>query len=335
MKGSAVDRIGAERILLTGAAGFIGFHVASGLLSRGFSVAGMDNLNDYYDVGLKSSRLKRLSENGKFSFIKADVADKGRLRAVFEDCRPDLVIHLAAQAGVRYSIENPDAYIDSNVSGFFNVLEACRRFPVRHLLFASSSSVYGANKKTPFSESDCVDHPVSLYAATKKANELMAYTYSHMYGIAATGLRFFTVYGPWGRPDMAYFLFTEAILAGKAIRVFGEGELYRDFTYVDDVAAVVNEVAFRPPAADENGARYRIYNVGNNRPEKLTDFIGTLEKLLGKRAVKEYLPMQPGDVPRTCADIEALARDFGFAPATPVEEGLRRFVAWYKAYYAI
>jgi len=312
-------------VLVTGAAGFIGSHVCHRLLERGEAVVGVDDMNAYYDPALKQARLARLTGRPGFSFHELDIAREGAL-AAFSDAGIDRVVHLAAQAGVRHSLENPRAYLRSNLAGHLEVLEFCRFLPAcRHLVYASSSSVYGGNTKVPFSESDPVDHPVSLYAATKKADELMSHAYAHLYGIAQTGLRFFTVYGPWGRPDMAYWLFTEAMLAGRPIRVFNGGEMWRDFTYVDDVVDAVVAVLDRPPVAGED-APARVYNVGNNRPVRLGDFIDTLEKVLGVAAE----PMQPGDVERTYADLSAIQRDFGFTPKTSIEEGLRRFADWYR-----
>jgi UDP-glucuronate 4-epimerase len=321
--------------LVTGGAGFISFHLSKKLLEYGFSVIGFDNLNDYYDVNLKYSRLEILRGYENFSFIKGDLANKEGVKEVFNTYHPDIVVNLGAQAGVRYSIENPDAYIQSNVIGFFNILEACRYNKVEHLVYASSSSVYGANKKIPFSTEDKVDKPVSLYAATKKSNELMAYTYSHLYTIPATGLRFFTVYGPYGRPDMAYYSFTKAILEGKPIKVFNNGDMYRDFTYIDDIVTGIVNILPNPPRKDENGAPYKLYNIGNNRPEKLMDFIQTLEQCLGKEAIKEYYPMQPGDVYQTYADVTDLMNDFDFKPDTPISVGLAKFVEWYQEYYKV
>ncbi|MEI6804580.1 MAG: NAD-dependent epimerase [Burkholderiales bacterium] len=334
------------KILVTGAAGFIGMTTAERLLARGDEVVGLDNLNDYYDVALKNSRLARLAVHPNFRFVKLDIAERAQMQALFAAERFERVIHLAAQAGVRYSLQNPHAYVDSNVVGFLNVLEGCRHTGVQHLVYASSSSVYGGNTKMPFSEHDGVDHPVSLYAATKKANELMAHTYSHLYGLATTGLRFFTVYGPWGRPDMALFLFTQAILAGRAIDVFNHGQMQRDFTYVDDivegVVRVLDHVAtpdatYDPMRADPatSNAPYRIFNIGNNRPASLLAFIECLEAQLGKTAQKNFLPLQPGDVPSTYANTDALHQWVGFVPATPIEEGVRRFVAWYRDHYRV
>jgi UDP-glucuronate 4-epimerase len=316
--------------LITGGAGFIGFHLSLRLLDAGCHVVGFDNLNDYYDVNLKQKRLKILKGHSNYSFIKGDLADKTVVNALFEQFNPEIVVNLGAQAGVRYSIENPDAYIQSNIVGFFNILEACRNYTVKHLVYASSSSVYGANKKIPFSTQDKVDNPISLYAATKKSDELMAYTYSHLYGIPATGLRFFTVYGPFGRPDMAYFSFTRKIMAGEPIKIFNNGDMYRDFTYIDDIIEGVTRLLCNPPKPDENNTLYKVYNIGNNKPEKLMYFIETLEKCLGREAKKEYLPMQPGDVYQTYADVTDLIDDFGFKPETPIETGLAKFAQWYK-----
>jgi len=329
-------------ILVTGAAGFIGMHVAARLLQAGHNVTGIDNLSPYYDVRLKQARLNVLQPYSSFRFLKMDLADSGAVNELFAGGKFKRVIHLAAQAGVRYSLENPNAYIQSNIVGFTNVLEACRRFPVEHLVYASSSSVYGTNKKLPFSVSDNVDHPISLYAASKKANELMAHAYSHLFQIPATGLRFFTVYGPWGRPDMAIFSFTEAILADKAIDVFNHGKMQRDFTYIDDIAEGVLLVADRPPASGMESAApgdspslapYKLYNIGNHQPVELMKVIEILEKCLNKTARKNMLPMQPGDVLATFADVDDLMHDTGFQPATPIEVGLERFVHWYQSYY--
>ena len=323
----------SKKVLITGAAGFIGFHLAKRLLSLGATVCGIDNLNDYYDVSLKEARLTILEKEPAFTFVRGDLADEAAVTKLFEDFRPDIVVNLAAQAGVRYSIDNPRSYIQSNIVGFFNILEACRHYPVEHLLYASSSSVYGNQEKTPFATTDNVDHPISLYAATKKSDELMAYTYSHLYGIPATGLRFFTVYGPWGRPDMAYFKFTNKIVRGEPIQIYNHGDMLRDFTYVDDIIRGVENMLCNPPKANEFGDRYKVYNIGNNKPEKLMDFIETLEKAIGREAKKEYLPMQPGDVYQTYADVTDLIRDFDFKPSTPISEGLGRFAEWYKEYY--
>lgn len=328
------------KYLVTGAAGFIGSALCREILIRGGNVLGLDNLNDYYSVELKRARLASLEKlNASFSFEKCDIADGEFIETVFRKYRPDVVVNLAAQAGVRYSIENPQAYISSNIVGFFNILEACRHNPTTHLVYASSSSVYGANKKIPFSTDDKVDNPVSLYAATKKSNELMAHCYSNLYGIPATGLRFFTVYGPWGRPDMAYFSFTRKILSGEPIEIFNHGEMYRDFTYIDDVVFGILSMLCVPPSENEDGVRSKVYNIGNNTPEKLTDYIRCLEDALsdayGKRleARKKYLPMQPGDVVRTYADVSELIRDFGFKPETPVRDGLGKFARWYREFY--
>ena len=317
-------------ILITGAAGFIGFHLSKKLLEKGVSVVGYDNLNDYYDVRLKYSRLDILNKYENFNFIKGDLANKQLVDKAFEDHKPNIVVNLAAQAGVRYSIENPRAYIDSNIIGFFNILEACRHYTVEHLVYASSSSVYGSNKKIPFSTDDQVDTPVSLYAATKKSNELMAYCYSKLYNIPSTGLRFFTVYGPYGRPDMAYFSFTDRIVSGKSIKVFNNGDMHRDFTYIDDIVEGIERLLCNPPKIDENNVQHKIYNIGNNKPEKLMDFIHTLEECLGVVAEKEYYPMQQGDVYQTYADVTDLMEDFDFKPNTTIEDGLRKFVKWYK-----
>jgi len=332
------------KILVTGAAGFIGFHLSQRLLERGDEVVGFDNLNDYYDVTLKEARLKQLEGRSGFTFIKGDLADRDGMARLFAEGRFNKVVHLAAQAGVRYSLINPHAYIDSNISGFMNILEGCRHNGVEHLAYASSSSVYGANTRMPFSVHHNVDHPVSLYAATKKANELMAHTYASLYRIPCTGLRFFTVYGPWGRPDMALFLFTKAILEGKPIDIYNEGKMRRDFTYVDDIVEGVIRVTDRTATAnpawsgDEpdpgtSYAPYRIYNIGNNSPVELLRFIEVLEEKLGKKASRNLLPIQPGDVPATCADVDDLMRDVGFAPKTSIEEGIGRFVEWYREYY--
>ena len=322
-----------KTVLITGAAGFIGFHLSKRLLDMGATIIGFDNVNDYYDISLKKSRLQILGEYPKFTFIKGDLADEQAVNSLFTMYHPDIVVNLAAQAGVRYSIDHPRSYINSNVIGFFNILEACRHYPVEHLLFASSSSVYGNQEKTPFSTTDNVDHPISLYAATKKSNELMAYTYSHLYRIPATGLRFFTVYGPYGRPDMAYFKFTNLIAEGKPIKIYNNGDMYRDFTYVDDIVTGIEHMLCNPPKENEQGDRYKVYNIGNNKPEKLMYFIETLEKAIGKKAEKEFLPMQPGDVYQTYADVSELERDFDFKPHTSIEEGLGHFAKWYKEYY--
>ena len=313
------------KVLLTGAAGFIGMHCALRLLERGDEVIGVDSLSSYYSVKLKKDRLKRLAKKG-FSFHKADIADFQSLKKIFRKEKPDLVLHLAAQPGVRYSLENPAAYVQSNLVGFANVLECCRAMPPKHLVFASSSSVYGNNPQMPWSESMNVDHPVSLYAATKKSNELMAHVYSHLYGIPSTGLRYFTVYGPWGRPDMSPVLFASAIMEGKPIPVFNRGDMQRDFTYVDDVVEGTLRVLDKP-------SRYAIYNIGNHQPVALLDYIGELERALGKKAKLDMKPMQPGDVKATAADTEALRRAVGFAPSTPLATGLARFAEWFKSYY--
>jgi UDP-glucuronate 4-epimerase len=332
------------KILVTGAAGFIGSHTSTRLLARGDEVVGLDNINDYYDPTLKEARLARLQEQPGFRFVRMELGDRSGLETLFRDERFDKVIHLAAQAGVRYSLTNPHTYIDSNLVGFLHILEGCRHHGVQHLTYASSSSVYGANTDMPFSVHQNVDHPVSLYAATKKANELMAHTYSHLYGLPTTGLRFFTVYGPWGRPDMALFLFTKAILEGRPIDVFNHGQMRRDFTYIDDIVEGVirtSDHTAPPNAAWDSDcpdpatskAPYRIYNIGNNNPVALMHLIGTLEQALGRTAVKNMLPMQLGDVPATYADVQALEQDVGFAPKTSIETGVARFVEWYRAYY--
>ncbi len=322
-----------KQYLITGAAGFIGFHLSKRLLELGANVVGYDNINDYYDTRLKYARLEILEKSENFTFIKGDLADKEKIEKVFIDYKPQIVVNLAAQAGVRYSIDNPDAYISSNVIGFYNILECCRHHMVEHLLYASSSSVYGNQQKTPFSTDDNVDHPISLYAATKKTNELMAFTYSHLYKIPSTGLRFFTVYGPYGRPDMAYFGFTNKIMNGETIKVFNNGDMYRDFTYVDDIVKGIENMLSNPPEKDENGVQYKVYNIGNNNPEKLMYFIETLEKCIGKEANKEYLPMQMGDVYQTYADVTDLINDFDFKPSTTIEEGLKKFADWYFEFY--
>lgn len=329
------------KILVTGAAGFIGFHLAKVLLEKKYSVVGIDNLNDYYDPSLKKDRLKLLdkqSSNGSFKFIKLDLADREAMSALFSEYKFDVVISLAAQAGVRYSIENPHAYMDSNMIGFLNVLEGCRQIKVKHLLYASSSSVYGMNIKQPFSTEDRVDFPISLYAATKKSNELMAHTYSHLYNIPTTGLRFFTVYGPYGRPDMAYFSFTKKILAGETIDVFNNGEMKRDFTYIDDIVEGISRLINIIPTAQDSTlstaiAPYKVYNIGNNKPVTLRRFINAIEDACKRKAKENLLPMQPGDVPVTYADIDELMNDIGFKPSTTIEEGISRFVKWYKEYY--
>ncbi|WZL82813.1 NAD-dependent epimerase [Vallitaleaceae bacterium 9-2] len=335
-----------QKILVTGAVGFIGFHLSKLLCKQGFEVVGIDNINDYYDTALKQGRLDILLEIEQFRFVKMDVTDDVAINTLFMEEGFDYVVHLAAQAGVRYSIENPKAYIDSNIVGFINVLEACRHYPVKHLLYASSSSVYGGNQKTPFSTEDSVDHPVSLYAATKKSNELMAHTYSHLYNIPTTGLRFFTVYGPWGRPDMAYFLFAKAIVNGEAIKVFNQGKMERDFTYVDDIVEGISKLLEHPPhknkkwsetdgKVSESFAPYKIYNIGNNQPVKLEYFIKVIENALGTKAEKVYMDMQPGDVYKTFADVSDLSETIGFKPQTTIEEGINNFVQWFKEFYKI
>ncbi len=322
--------------LVTGAAGFIGFHTAMRLLERGETVIGVDNVNDYYSPKLKCDRLAQLDAIGDFRFHEVDIADLAGLRAAIGTDRIDRIIHLAAQAGVRYSIDHPEAYVHSNLVGHLNLLEFCRHSDrIDHMVYASSSSVYGGNTKLPFSEDDRVDQPISLYAATKKADELMSHVYSHLYGMSAVGLRFFTVYGPWGRPDMAMWLFTEAILAGKPIKVFNHGNMRRDFTYIDDiVTGVIATADKRPPDTPETGG-HRVYNIGNNHPEDLMHMISVLENALGREAEKKMLPMQPGDVEATYADIEAIRRDYGFEPTTPIEEGIPRFVSWYRDYHRL
>lgn len=331
--------------LVTGAAGFIGYFLSRRLLDEGCTVIGIDNINDYYDVGLKHTRLESLTPYTNFTFIKGDISDKDMLMKVFEEYKPNVVINLAAQAGVRYSIENPDVYIQSNIIGFHNILEACRHNPVDHLVYASSSSVYGSNKKVPFEETDFVDHPVSLYAATKKSNELMAYTYSHLYKIPSTGLRFFTVYGPMGRPDMAYFGFTNKYFKGEPIRIFNNGDfehdLYRDFTYVDDIVEGIVRLLSSPPEETEDMAAHRVFNIGNNKPEKLMTFIGALEKALsnalGRKVEFEKIfePIKPGDVPATYASTDKLQEAVGFKPKTSIEAGLQKFADWYVNYYKV
>ena len=349
------------KILVSGSAGFIGYHLVKKLLNRGYDVVGIDNINDYYDVTLKYDRLKdtginihpdspsgdnpiQSSEHPGYRFQRLDLADRDGIMALFENEGFDYVVHLAAQAGVRYSLTNPQAYVDANITGFLNILEACRAYPVKHLVYASSSSVYGKNTFMPFSVNHNVDHPVSLYAASKKSNELMAHTYSHLFGIVATGLRFFTVYGPWGRPDMALFLFTKAILAGEPIQVFNKGHMMRDFTYVDDIVEGVTRVMDRPadanprwdgnaPDPGTSNIQHKVYNIGNGSPVKLMNFITALEDALGKEAEKEMLPMQPGDVPATWADTTSLMEDTGYKPNTPVEKGIKAFVEWYRDYY--
>lgn len=334
------------RVLVTGAAGFIGSALSKRLLARGDEVRGYDNVNNYYDPTLKEARLERLTPEGGFKLVRASLEDRDALNAAFADFRPERVVNLAAQAGVRYSLENPHAYIDSNIVGFTNILEACRHGDVEHLVYASSSSVYGANRKLPFSVQDPVDHPVSLYAATKKANELMAHTYSHLFQLPTTGLRFFTVYGPWGRPDMALFLFTRKILAGEPIEVFNHGQHTRDFTYIDDIVEGVIRTLDRVPSGDasydplqptpaSSSAPYRVYNIGNHQPVELSHYIEVIEKCVGRKAEKILLPLQPGDVPDTFADVTELTRDTGYAPATSVEDGIARFVDWYRDYFRV
>ncbi|MEM9358595.1 MAG: NAD-dependent epimerase [Pseudomonadota bacterium] len=331
-------------ILVTGAAGFIGFHTSRSLLARGETVIGLDSVNDYYDVSLKEARLAQLSREERFEFVRADLSSKEKINSVFESHRPDRVINLAAQAGVRYAFDNPHAYVDSNLMGFLNILEGCRHYDVKHLVYASSSSVYGANTSLPFSVDDNVDHPVSFYAVTKKANELMAHSYAHLYGIPTTGLRFFTVYGPWGRPDMAMFIFTKKILAGEPIDVFNNGQHSRDFTYIDDIVdGIVRSLdhvaegdakwSGDTPNPATSNAPYRLFNIGNHQAVELMHLISCIEDALGRKAEKNFLPMQPGDVPRTFANIDALTEATGFAPTTPIEEGVKKFIDWYLSYY--
>jgi UDP-glucuronate 4-epimerase len=333
-------------VLVTGVAGFIGFHLAHRLLREGKPVVGLDSVNDYYDVNLKWARVEQLESYPSFAFHRMNLADGSGVQQLFHQYSFDRVVHLAAQAGVRYSLTNPHAYVESNLVGFINILEACRHCSIQHLVFASSSSVYGANTNMPFSIHHNVDHPVSLYAASKKSNELMAHTYAHLFGLPCTGLRFFTVYGPWGRPDMALFLFTKAMLAGEPIKVFNHGNMQRDFTYIDDIVEGVVRIMARAPQPDPQWsgdapdpgtsyAPYRIYNIGNNQPVKLLDFIAALEECLGIKAKMEFLPIQPGDVPATYADIEDLARDFGFHPRTSIQNGIRQFVSWYRSYHQV
>lgn len=334
------------KVLVTGAAGFIGFFTARKLLDLGHEVIGYDNLNDYYDPALKQARLQQLQARNAFHFVHGNLADRSAIEALFRTERPQRVVHLGAQAGVRYSLVNPHAYVESNLTGFVNILEGCRASEVEHLVFASSSSVYGANTEMPFSVHHNVDHPLSLYGATKKSNELMAHSYAHLYGLPATGLRFFTVYGPWGRPDMAYFSFTGKILAGEPIDVYNQGKHSRDFTYIDDIIEGVIRVLDRCPEPDpdwnaavpdpgSSSAPYRLYNIGNHNPVALLDFIGAIEAATGRQAEKNYLPMQPGDVLATYADVDDLMRDVGFAPNTPIETGIQRFVDWYRDYYGV
>jgi UDP-glucuronate 4-epimerase len=335
-----------DTVLVTGAAGFIGFHVAQRLLSDGRKVVGLDIVNNYYDPKLKEARLDILERHPDFTFVKLDLTDRSSMKGLFEQHRFPFVVHLAAQAGVRYSLEHPHAYVDANLEGFINVLEGCRHNGCKHLVFASSSSVYGANTKLPFSVRDNVDHPISLYAASKKANELMAHAYSHLYRIRSTGLRFFTVYGPWGRPDMAMFIFAGAILGGQPIKLFNHGNMMRDFTYIDDVSQAVIRLLDRPPPGNPDwhgdrpdpatsAAPWKIYNIGNNNPEELLHVVSLLEKEFGRTAIKEMLPMQPGDVPATYADIEDLARDIGFRPSTTIEDGIKQFAKWYRDYHKL
>ena len=334
------------KVLVTGSAGFCGMHATARLLGRGVEVVGIDNLNAYYDPQLKKARLQTLAATAGFQFVPLDICNAEQLKLLFSAHKFDRVLHLAAQPGVRYSLTHPEAYIQSNLVGFANILECCRRNDIEHLVYASSSSVYGANTKIPFAETDSADHPVSLYAATKKANELLAHSYSHLYGLPTTGLRFFTVYGPWGRPDMSPWLFTSAILEGRPIKVFNHGRMLRDFTYVEDIAEATLRVLDRPPTLnpkydhlnptpDSSDAPFRIYNVGNQNPIPLMDFISTLEQAIGREAIKEYLPMQPGDLEATRADVTALKRDTGFEPATPIGEGIRHWVDWYKTYHDV
>lgn len=324
-----------DSILVTGAAGFIGFHVAQRLLAAGKAVVGFDSLNAYYDPALKHSRLDLLKKSPAFSFVQANLADRDATAALFAEHRFSRVMHLAAQAGVRHSIEQPHDYADANLEGFLNILEGCRRHQCGHLVYASSSSVYGANTKIPFSVGDDVSRPISLYAATKRSNELMAYSYSHLYGLPTTGLRLFTVYGPWGRPDMAIFLFTRAILSGQPIALFNHGDMQRDFTYIDDVAKVLTRLLDHVPVREGSNAAARIYNVGNHRPERLMDVVASIERATGRKALTTMLPMQPGDVPATFADVDDLMRDVGFRPDTPIEQGIAAFVAWYRNHYRV
>lgn len=330
----------AKTILVTGCAGFIGFHLSKRLLSNNYTIIGIDNLNDYYDVDLKHARLDLLKEHKNFSFVLSSIEDKKAMEEIFAKNDIDIVINLAAQAGVRYSLENPYAYIQSNVIGFMNILECCRHHQIEHLIYASSSSVYGANTKMPFSTNDNVDYPVSLYAATKKANELMAHTYSHLYDLPTTGLRFFTVYGPWGRPDMSYFKFAKAIINGEKIEVYNSGNMKRDFTYIDDIVEGIVRLLDKKPEriklpSISSNAPYKIYNIGNNQPVELMHFISVIEEKIGKKAFKEFLPMQAGDVLITYADVEDLEQDVGFKPKTMIDEGIKKFVDWYKEYYKI
>lgn len=335
-----------KTILVTGAAGFIGFHLAQRLMQAGHTVVGLDNINDYYDPRLKEARIAVLRNDPRFSFVKLDLTDRPAMKDLFAARRFPVVVHLAAQAGVRYSLDHPHAYADANLEGFLNLLEGCRHGDCKHLLFASSSSVYGNNAKLPFSTHDNVDHPISLYAASKKANELMAHSYSHLYGLPATGLRFFTVYGPWGRPDMAIYIFAKAIMEGKPIRLFNHGDMRRDFTYVDDVTEAIVRLVDKPPQPNpswsgekpdpaSSSAPWRVYNIGNNKPEELLHVVSLIEKEFGRSAIREMLPMQPGDVPATYADVDDLMREVDFRPSTPIEEGIRRFAAWYRDYHRV
>jgi UDP-glucuronate 4-epimerase len=335
-----------KKYLITGAAGFIGFHLCRRLLKEGCYVIGLDNLNAYYDVQLKKNRLKQLEGYSLFKFVQGDIGDKGLLKGIFSESRPDIVVNLAAQAGVRFSLIYPEPYIDSNIAGFLNILEACRHNQVEHLIYASSSSVYGLNTQMPFSVHEPADHPVSLYGATKRANELMAHCYSHLFGLPTTGLRFFTVYGPWGRPDMALFLFTDAILKNRPIHVFNNGKMMRDFTYIDDIVEGIVQLLNKPPREEPqwdtkladpatSSARYRIYNIGNNQPVELSEFIETIEQCLEKKAIKEFLPIQKGDVSATYADIDDLIQDTGFKPQTSIQTGVSNFIRWYKDYYGV
>lgn len=335
-----------KKYFITGAAGFIGFHLCRRLLKEGCYVIGLDNLNAYYDVQLKKNRLKQLEGYSLFEFVQGDIGDKGLLKGIFSESRPDIVVNLAAQAGVRFSLIYPEPYIDSNIAGFLNILEACRHNQVEHLIYASSSSVYGLNTQMPFSVHEPADHPVSLYGATKRANELMAHCYSHLFGLPTTGLRFFTVYGPWGRPDMALFLFTDAILKNRPIHVFNNGKMMRDFTYIDDIVEGIVQLLNKPPREEPqwdtkladpatSSARYRIYNIGNNQPVELSEFIETIEQCLEKKAIKEFLPIQKGDVSATYADIDDLIQDTGFKPQTSIQTGVSNFIRWYKDYYGV
>jgi UDP-glucuronate 4-epimerase len=324
-----------KHVLVTGSAGFIGFHLSRALLAQDYRVTGVDSLNDYYDVALKRARLNEIGASPRFSFLEMDLSARSATEGLFRDGKFDVVCHLAAQAGVRYSLQNPHAYVENNVTAFLHVLEGCRHHPVEHLLFASSSSVYGAQEKTPFAVEDRVDRPISLYAATKLANEQMAHVYAHLYGIPTTGLRFFTVYGPWGRPDMAYYKFTKAILEGKPIEVYNEGRLQRDFTYIDDIVEGLLRLIERPPAAAAGHPAFALHNIGNHQPVELTTFIETLERVLGRTAQRAMLPMQPGDVPATCADVTSLQRVADFAPSTSLETGLKKFATWYRAYHGL